>query len=154
MHMKLWLPLLLCLLMLATGCSIFKGKRTATNTAIPALEGSWVLDLLPSPQVSFDSLYPGRKPEISFDLHQQRFNGYTGCNRFNGPLASTGNTISFRGDIVMTYMACRGEGESTFLQNLKRVNRYDISSDGKTLTMIQGDIALMRFHRAAKTGKP
>ncbi|WP_118975874.1 META domain-containing protein [Taibaiella koreensis] len=145
-------PILLLLagtLLLSAGCATFKGSRPSKETSTPlaVLDGSWTLDLLATPVAALDSLYPGRKPELTFDTRNKRFSGYTGCNSLNGPLVSSDHTISFRGDIALTLMACRGEGEATFLQQLKRINKYDVSSDNRTLTLIQGDIALMRFHR-------
>ena len=117
-------------------------KETAT-----ALAGTWILDLIPYPAGTIDSLYPSRKPEVTFEPATKRLTGYTGCNGFNGPLVADKQNLSFRGDIAMTMMACPGEGEAVFMENLKKINRYDVSADGKTLTMIQGDIALLRFHR-------
>ncbi|WP_118952905.1 META domain-containing protein [Taibaiella helva] len=140
-------------LFLAGSCATFKGSVPSSkteSTPLAVLNGSWTLDLLAAPGASLDSLYPGRKPELTFDTDKKRFSGYTGCNGLNGPLVSSDHTISFRGDIALTMMACPGEGENTFLQQLKRINKYDVSRDGSTLTFIQGDIALMRFHRNKK----
>lgn len=134
-------------LLLATpACSTHKGT-THSPAQAPGLAGTWILDLVPAPGTSFDSLYPETKPELTFDLQQQRFSGFTGCNRVNGPLVSATRNISFKGDMTMTMMACPGEGENVFLTNLKRINAYSISANGKELTLIQGDIALMHFHK-------
>lgn len=122
-------------------------SAVAGEQAAAGPEGAWILDLLPAPGNSFDSLYPGRKPELSFNPAQGTFSGYTGCNQINGPLRSDKHTINFKEEIAATMMACPGEGEAVFLKNLKRVNRYSVSADGKELTLIQGDIALMHFHK-------
>jgi len=139
----------LLVLGLLTGCSTArKGSETSTASRPPAsLQGSWELDLLSHPTRSFDALYPDRKPELSFDTGKGQFSGFTSCNRIHGALQADASTISFKGDIAMTRMACPGEGEAAFMEQLKRINRYSVSADGKQLTFIQGDIALMRFHR-------
>lgn len=135
-------------LLLTAGCSSMK-KNSGKNTAATAtaLAGTWVLDYVPTPSGALDSLYTFGKPELTFEPAKSRLSGYSGCNRFNGPLVADKQSISFRGDIAMTMKACPGDGESVFMENLKKINRYDVSADGKTLTMIQGDIALMRFHK-------
>jgi len=144
---KTSLALLLATALLVGCATSKKGNSTAAQQPSAALNGGWILDLIPYPSAAFDSLYSDRKPELSFETASNRFSGYTGCNRINGPLVSKGNTINFRGDIAMTKMACPGDGESVFMENLKKINKYAVSADGKELTLIQGDIALMRFHR-------
>lgn len=145
MKYKHLIPLLLVLAV--TGCAALKKKGAAPDKGIEKLAGTWVLDVLSYPAATLDSLYPRRKPELTFDPAAVRFSGYSGCNYINGPLSGNGSEISFKGDIAMTYMACPGEGEKVFMDQLKRINHYNVSTDGKTLTMIQGDIALLRFHR-------
>jgi heat shock protein HslJ len=136
---------LLCLLMAA--CSSMK-KQAETNTdQVATLAGTWVLDVIPYTKGTFDTLYPESKPSLTFDPVQKNFTGHTSCNTINGALDADSKTISFKGDIAMTRMACSGDGESVFMENLKRINKYAVSADGKELTLIQGDLALMRFHK-------
>lgn len=129
--------------------SMKKDTRTAQNNTskVAILTGNWELDLIPYPKGTLDSLYPQRKPSLSFTPTTMTFTGYSGCNSINGPLLADNNSISFKGDIAMTMMACPGEGEAVFLENLKRINKYAVSTDGRELTLIQGDIALMHFHK-------
>ncbi len=139
---------LFSLLFFSAGCAAMKkGDKTKKEQMPAALSGTWVLDFIPTPSGTLDSLYPTRKPELTFEPAKKRFHGYSGCNGMNGPLVGEGHNISFRDDIVMTMMACPGNGEGVFMETLKKINRFDISADGKTLTMIQGDIALLRFHK-------
>ena len=112
-----------------------------------SLNGNWELDLIPYPASSFDELYPDRKPTILFNEAEASYSAYTGCNTAKGKLVKEANTINFKGDMMMTRMACQGDGEKVFIENIKKINKYAITPDGKTLTFIQGDIALMRFHR-------
>ena len=43
-----------------------------------------------------------------------------------------------------TMIFCEGGGETTFLNMLKKVNKYAIT-EGNTLGFIMGDVAVMRF---------
>lgn len=148
--MKTQLALLVALSFGMASCSSTK-KATATTSAeimSQTLDGSWELDLIPYPDASFDVLYPQRKPNLRFNEAEASYSGYSGCNTIHGKLEKAADgVISFKGDMMMTRMACMGDGEKVFLENLKKVNHYAVSKDGKTLTFIQGDIALMRFHR-------
>lgn len=140
--------LIAALCLLFTACSPVKKQASAKSALqVAALTGTWELNLIPYNGGTFDALYPDRKPSLSFDPVQQRFSGYSGCNSINGPLVADSNTISFKGDIAMTLMACTGEGESVFLEQLKRINKFSVSASGKELILIQGDLALMRFHK-------
>lgn len=147
--MRISLLILISSLLLAGGCaSMKKGNSSEKEQDVAAtLAGTWVLDLIPYPQGTIDSLYASRKPELTFEPATGRFSGYNGCNNINGPLVGDQKSISFKGDIAMTKMGCSGQGEAVFMEHLKKINRYNVSADGKTLTMIQGDIALLRFHR-------
>jgi heat shock protein HslJ len=136
---------LLCLLI--TACSSMKKQTVAKSEPVATLAGTWVLDIIPYTKGTFEALYPESKPSLSFDPAQKSFSGYSGCNNMNGLLVSDSNAISFKGDITMTMKACPGDGESVFMEHLKRINKYAVSADGKELTLIQGDIALMRFHK-------
>lgn len=122
-------------------------KKTAATGKAASLQGAWVLDRIPYTRGTFESLYPDARPELSFDVAGKHFSGSTGCNRINGPLVGDARAISFKGDMAVSLMACAGDGEAVFLENLRKVNRYSVSADGSELTLIQGDIALMHFHK-------
>lgn len=131
-------------------CSSMKNKTTAQAAQSATLAGSWQLDVIPNPNGTLDSLYPERKPSLSFDPVKKTFSGFTGCNTINGPLVADSNAISFKGDITMTLKACPGDGEPVFMENLKRINKFAVSRNGKELTLIQGDVALMHFVKNQK----
>lgn len=118
----------------------------ATSSASQPLDGTWELDYISGPRIAFDGLYPDKKPTISFDAANQRITGSTSCNTFRGPVTIAGSTIRFSDAMALTRMACPGEGEQTFLNMLKKVNRYAVT-DGSTLTFIMDDIVVMRFRR-------
>ncbi len=106
------------------------------------LEGTWILNYITGPRIAFDGLYPENKPQIKFDA-SGNISGNTSCNSFSAPLTLTGHDWK-TGDITQTEKACGGNGEQVFLSTLKKVNKYDIT-DGNTLHLLSGDIAVMRF---------
>lgn len=123
----------------------------SSDTNTPAtleqkLMGTWELTYISGRKITFDGLYPEKKPFITFDTVTQRVNGSTSCNSFNGKLVADEQKISFTEPMAMTRMMCAGEGEQAFLDVLKTANRYVISN-GDTLTLLMGDIAVMRFTR-------
>jgi len=109
-----------------------------------ALNGTWELNYITGPRIAFDGLYPEKKPTITFDVANNKISGNTGCNNFNGKLNMDGNKINFNDPMAMTRMMCQGQGETTFLETLKKINTWSVS-DGNTLNLIMGDIAMMRF---------
>jgi heat shock protein HslJ len=139
--------------LLIASCSSAK-KATQQPAAISktstSLNGTWELDLIPYPDGSFDQLYPNRKPTITFNEENSNFMIFTGCNTGKGKLVKNGGKIDFSGNMTMTMMACEGNGEKTFMSNLQKINQFSIDADGKSLVFIQGDIALMHFHRITK----
>ncbi len=113
---------------------------------VATLEGSWELNYISGRRIAFEGLYPDRKPFINFDPAQKRVSGNTSCNSFTGPYTVIGRSITFSESMAMTRMACPGEGEAAFLDMLKKVNAFSLS-DGNTLTLLIGDIAVMRFSK-------
>ena len=80
---------------------------------------------------------------MNISVADGRVSGTTSCNSYSGPVKIDGNKISFQEPFAMTRMLCSGKGEAVYLETLKKVNTY--STDGKTLTLIMGDIAVLRF---------
>ena len=109
------------------------------------LEGTWELNYVSAPGSNPDSLYRDKKPFISFNTSDSKVTGNTGCNNFSGTFTGTpAQKISFSEAMISTRMACPGSGEQLFFSTLKKVNAYTIT-DGSTLNLIMGDIAVMRF---------
>lgn len=121
-------------------------QQHSNNQAANALQGRWELNYVSGTSVSVEELYRDRQPFINFDLAEQRVNGNSGCNSFSGPLKTNGNRIDFTGPMMMTKMFCDGGGEQIFMDALHKVTGYSIT-DGNTLNLISGDIAVMRFIR-------
>lgn len=141
-------PILCILFVCAIACNNSKKNASSAMPSNPEqLNGSWTLTHLSAPgSKSLDSLYPGKKPRISFTTADKRVSGNTGCNSFSGPLEVDGNKINFNTPLALTKMFCAGDGESVFLENLKKVNSYSVSG-GNTLHFIMGDIAIMQFKK-------
>lgn len=130
---------------LVSACN--SGKQATSVAGTPDdLDGTWVLNYISGPRIAFEGLYPNKRPEINISIVDKRVTGNTGCNSFSGPFKVEANKIGFSEDMAMTRMVCPGEGETVFLQTLKKINTYALSGRN-TLTLIMEDIALMRFIR-------
>lgn len=128
-----------------TACTTIK-SGTVGNGGLSQLSGTWELNYISGPRIAFNGLYPGQKPTIKFEVTEKRFSGNTSCNSFSGALIADDSTVNFTKPFAMTRMACPGEGESTFLEMLKKASSYSITGD-TTLNFMMGDIAIMRFHK-------
>ncbi len=125
-------------LLLITACS------TTKNSANNDLFGSsWELEYLSGPRIAFNGLFPNKKPKISFDKSTQKVQGNNGCNGYSADYTLNGNDISFGEPGPTTMMFC-GEGESFFLNTIKKVNKFSFDTDGK-LNLLINDVPMMRF---------
>ncbi|PAM94871.1 META domain-containing protein [Flavobacterium sp. IR1] len=126
-------------------CNVFKCKKEASTAT---LAGTWELNYVTGPRIAFDGLYPNKKPTITFDLKENRVSGNSSCNSFSGQFTVDGNKVDLTQPMMMTKMMCGdGQGEQVFMNTLPKINTYSITEDGKTLNLISGDIAMMRFTR-------
>lgn len=137
-------------LMLNDGNTLLAKFRAApagstSSAGIPAaLLGTWELNYISGKRIAFEGLYPDKKPQLVFaDTAANAIAGHTSCNAFKSKLTLDGNKINIAEPIAMTMMACPGEGEKTFLDMLKKVNKFAISEH--TLTFMLDDVAVMRF---------
>ena len=115
-------------------------KKLAAN-----LNGTWTLNYLSGLRITFDGLYPEKKPHVVFNLVTNEMSGSSSCNLFTSKYRMDGDKITFE-DALKTMMYCEGGGEEAFFNMLKKVDHY--SSDGKTLTFLIGDVAVMRFTKS------
>ena len=135
------------ILMLAVSCLAFVSCNSVKNnkSQMTSLQGSWELNYITGPRIAFQGLYPDEKPTIMFDLKADLVSGGTSCNRYSGKPNVDGNKINFKNDMALTRMYCPGDGESVYLATLQKIDSYAVSKDGKTLSFMMGDIAMMRF---------
>ena len=120
-------------------------KKTMNKTV--SLEGTWELNYVTGPRIAFAGLYPNKKPTITFDLKENSVSGSNSCNSYSGKLNVVENKINFKEPMAVTKMFCPGEGENIYMSTLQKIDSYSISEDGKTLNLIMGDIAMMRFEK-------
>ncbi|MFD2520674.1 META domain-containing protein [Emticicia soli] len=138
-----------------TGCVGTQGASNSNQQTTEALNaplklnGSWELAEIPGARVSVVGLYPEKKPVITFDVNDNKFVGNTSCNNFSGLLVVFGNKISFNKSMAMTKMMCPGEGESTFIESLKKVDTYTINAD-KSLSLNIGGVETLRMKKVMK----
>lgn len=121
---------------------IVVAKLNAVSMETEKLSGTWELNYISGPRISFEGLYPDKKPFVSFNFSAKELGGNTSCNGFSAKYSMTGNTIHFA-DALKTMIFCEGGGEETFLNMLKKVNKYSVSNN--TLTFLIDDVAVMRF---------
>lgn len=144
--MKRCFVIALVLCSLGIACKSTKNTAATTASSDPSkLNGTWELNYIAGSSMDFKDLYPNKKPMITFQVAEGKVNGNTGCNTFLGSLNVNGSKIDFTDPLALSRMACPGDGESTFLETLKKVNTYNVN--GKTLNFIMGDVAVMRFEK-------
>jgi len=120
-------------------------KKTTAAAGTTELQGSWQLTYISGPKITFDGLYPDKKPFIKFDQAEERFSGNNSCNSYTGTLKFNGNTIDFTVPIISTEMACPGSGEAVYMNTLKKVNSWSV--EGNVLTLSMGDVMVMKFSK-------
>lgn len=106
--------------------------------------GKWELDYIQTNDgKSLAESYPMGAPYLNF-VSNKILNASDGCNTLNGGVTVSNNEISF-GNMAATMKACDGVNDRAFSSKLQGILKYSISDD--TLTLIQDDIAIMRFKR-------
>jgi heat shock protein HslJ len=126
-----------------SACKLFNQGTLKPDDNVSKLSGNWELNYISGVRIAFNGLYPGVKPSVSFSPATGELHGNTSCNPFSSKIVIDGNKINISEPGAMTMRFCEGEGEKRFLEMLKKVDRYDANDN--TLTLIQGDIAVMRF---------
>ncbi|KFF05393.1 META domain-containing protein [Flavobacterium reichenbachii] len=123
-------------------CNASKDKKTDTAK----IDGTWELNYITGPRITFEGLYPNKKPTIQFNTKENQVSGNSSCNSYTGKLIIDGNKIDFTQPMVMTKMMCLdGQGEQVYINTLQKITSYTITDDGKTLNFISADITMMRF---------
>ncbi|WP_428740772.1 META domain-containing protein [Tenacibaculum sp.] len=126
--------------MISFSCSSLKNMNSKQ------LYGSkWELEYISGPRIAFQGLYPDRKPQISFNKDSQKVEGNNSCNGYSASYTLDGKAISFSDPISTTMMFC-GQGEQVFLYTIKKVNRFNIDTEGK-LNLLINDVSMMRFKK-------
>ncbi|WP_348811677.1 META domain-containing protein [Flavobacterium maritimum] len=125
-------------------CNTVKTNKQASVSE--QLDGAWELNYITGPKITFDGLYPNKKPTIVFDLKENRFSGNNSCNSYTGGLNIEGDKINFKSPMAVTKMMCvDSKGETIYMSSLDKIDSYTVSADGKTLSFLMGDTTMMRF---------
>ncbi|MFA1773333.1 META domain-containing protein [Rufibacter glacialis] len=125
-------------LLLLSSCAPNATPTTSTTTAsvqtndTKLLNGSWRLISLNGKAVS--SADVSRTPQLTFQVAEQRVNGFTGCNRVFGGATATATHLTFQ-HLGSTRMACAEENlEQPFLAALSDTTlAYQVTSTQLTL---------------------
>lgn len=110
-----------------------------------AVNGTWELSYISGPRIAFDALYPQQKPTLVISMPNTKATGNSGCNSFSVDVKIKDKTILF-GPIAATKMYCEGSGESTYFDNLGKVDTWQMD-DNNNLALMIGDVVMMRFIR-------
>lgn len=135
-----------------TGCGSsghMGGKSLKSNGALQdhLPDGEWTLDYLMNAPGDIEVLFP-KVPVLRIESREGLVSGFSGCNRFTGKLVVEGKRLTWGEHFGLTRMMCPDmEPEQFFLASLKKARSYAISDSGKTLNLIMGDVAYMRFRK-------
>lgn len=108
---------------------------------------TWELEYLSGPRIAFEGLFPDKKPQIVFNKASRKVEGMSGCNGYAADYTLNDDQISF-GEPGPTTMIFCGNGEKTFLNTIKKINKFKIDEEGKLILMIN-DTPMMRFRKVA-----
>jgi len=136
--MKKIISLILIAISGLTACNTMKQNQSSEK-----LTGDWELNYITGVRIAFNGLYRDAKPSLNFKAPFKEVSGNTSCNGFSTKLEITGNKMTVSQPGAMTMRHCEGEGEQRFMDMLKKVTAYSV--EGNTLTLLQDDIAVMRF---------
>jgi len=138
---KSTLVLALLIGFILSSCNVLK-KNKSEDLSVQNLEGTWVLTYITGPRITFDGLYPDKKPTMVFDLENNKIGGNTSCNSYGSTIVLKKEKIKLE-QPHSTMMACEGSGESVFLNTLMNIESYKVKGD--TLSFYKDDIEMMRF---------
>lgn len=104
------------------GCGDYQGDYR--------LNDIWALETLDGEAL----IKEGKSPNLEFNLRENRFFGFGGCNRISGALSIENQQVGFA-KVVTTEMACDHlAAEKVFVKHITD-QTYDFKIDGLTLTL-------------------
>jgi heat shock protein HslJ len=136
--MKKLFSIILISISVLTACNTMKPNQPSQK-----LTGQWELNYITGVRIAFNGLYPDAKPILNFKAPFTEVSGNTSCNGFSTKLTVDGRKMTISQPGAMTMKHCEGEGEMRFMEMLKKVDTYSV--DGNTLTLLQGDLPVMKF---------
>jgi heat shock protein HslJ len=130
--------------LIVVSCGSTKSNSVATENN-KLYDTTWELEYISGPRIAFNGLYPGKKPQITFNKDTKIAEGTNSCNGYSADYTIVGNSISFGEPGPTTMMYC-GPGEKVFLNMMKKINKYSFDQEGKLNLMIN-DVPMMRFQK-------
>lgn len=137
-------------LLLALVCGTLlscSSKKELVPTGSKSLEGNWELTYITGPRIAFDGLFPNEKPNITFNIANNLVMGKNSCNSYTGSFKAEGSKMRFDEGMASTKIFCEGQGETTYMAALQKIDGFTISEDGKTLNLLAAGVEMMRFER-------
>ena len=134
------------LMMMFLAVILFSCSSTKNTKSVSKLDGSWELNyIMGAPGVA--AMFKDVVPTLTVNSAENQVSGNNGCNSYSGIVKIEGTKIDLSSPMAVTRKMCINgvEGEKLYMATLQKINRYSVSEEGKTLTMISGDMALMRF---------
>lgn len=93
------------------------------------LHDIWVLEEMKGTSVSKDDFSGRDVPNMEVNINDNRFSGFSGCNRMTGSLFYENDVLRFT-QVASTRMACPGmEKETEFLSALQSVTSYTVENN-------------------------
>ena len=120
-------------------------KKAADRAVAQQLQGTWELTLFTPGGKGFAEVFGQRRPELVFHTTENRVSGNTGCNHMTGTYSINGQRFQFGADMAITKMACQGYDESSFLQAMTSINRFQINNN--QLNLLNDSTLIMSFAR-------
>lgn len=121
------------------GVSVVTGGKTFTGCGgnpSDLLAGNWHVVAIGGQPVPNDIAV-----NIDFDFATGQVSGMSGCNRYFGGFALSGEGLSFKAGLGASMMACEAAATATeqaFQAALPKVQRFDIGADG-ALRLLSGE---------------
>lgn len=119
-------------------------SKKSTSSSKSNLAGTWELAYITGPRITFDGLYPEKRPLLNFSSTDNNVSGNTSCNGWWSTVDVNEEAMKFS-PVFTTKIFCEGAGEPTFLQMLEKVKNYTL--EGNTLSLKEGELLLMKFIR-------
>lgn len=130
----------LSVVLFIAGCD---SSKKASSNPQSKLTGNWELSFITGPRITFEGLYPNKKPQLTF-TGNGNVTGYTSCNAWGAAVVISNDVMKFSQGFS-TKMFCEGAGEPTFLNMIEKVTNYSIENN--TLLLKDGELILMKFVR-------
>ncbi|NBL65183.1 META domain-containing protein [Flavobacterium sp. NST-5] len=107
------------------------------------LDGKWNVVELAGERLNAEKLKDKKLPEIEFNIVENRFAAFAGCNRIGGELESEKDSFVFK-DVVATQMMCDNiKIEESLMEALQAANKIEIREKRLYLLNFEGTKAVL-----------